>query len=76
MPVDIFLPINIYKIIITSIRILFKINLISGDKEYKIPNLTPLHLPQIDIISGENLKIKFKDVVLSGLESVDFKDVQ
>ncbi|XP_023309700.1 protein takeout-like isoform X1 [Anoplophora glabripennis] len=49
--------------------------LLKGDKEYKIPNLSPLHLPQIDIASGGNFKIKFNDIVLSGLETVDFRDI-
>ncbi|KAK6633512.1 hypothetical protein RUM44_004119 [Polyplax serrata] len=41
--------------------------LIGGDRKYRIPNLNPLHIPELNINQNGNLKILLKDAYISGL---------
>ncbi|KAF7266204.1 hypothetical protein GWI33_020484 [Rhynchophorus ferrugineus] len=42
--------------------------LLNGDAEYKTPKLSPMKVPELEMKSGDNLKIVLKDVTLYGLE--------
>ncbi|KAG5861533.1 hypothetical protein JTB14_030292 [Gonioctena quinquepunctata] len=45
-------------------------NIVKGDPKYGIPNLLPLELDQINVLTGGNLKINLQEVKLYGLDRV------
>ncbi|KRT84171.1 hemolymph juvenile hormone-binding protein [Oryctes borbonicus] len=49
--------------------------ILKGDKQYKIPPLAPLKVPQVSIQPNDNLKITLTDLVISGIETAKLEDV-
>ncbi|KAG5866849.1 hypothetical protein JTB14_020669 [Gonioctena quinquepunctata] len=49
---------------------------LKGDKDYDIPNLTPLVLPKMTIDAGIGLKIAVSDMQVYGFEGTDLKQVK
>ncbi|KAH1018921.1 hypothetical protein HUJ05_006604 [Dendroctonus ponderosae] len=45
--------------------------LIKGDSEYKIPPLSPVKIPRLELNSGPNLKMTLNDVSLLGLDTIN-----
>ncbi|XP_030754804.1 protein takeout-like [Sitophilus oryzae] len=50
--------------------------LLKGDKEFKTPNLIPLKVPELEMKSGNNLKIIMKDLVIDGLEAAKINTIE
>ncbi|KAK5650422.1 hypothetical protein RI129_001451 [Pyrocoelia pectoralis] len=49
-------------------------DILKGDPKYKIPNMTPLNLPEIMFTSG-NLSVHLENVVVLGLEYSKIKEI-
>lgn len=41
----------------------------NGDKKYKIPSMLPLKITEINLTPGDNLSIKLKNIVITGVET-------
>lgn len=55
--------------------------ILNGDPKFHLPSLNPLFIPSVELISGSNLKMDFKDLNVYGLETLkltknklDFKE--
>ncbi|CAH0553018.1 unnamed protein product [Brassicogethes aeneus] len=50
--------------------------IVKGDPEFDIPNLSPLHFPELEVDAGENLVLKFNNLIVEGMEHLDIKKVE
>lgn len=48
----------------------------SGDKEFHIPYMKPLEIPEVGIEASRDLKIKFYNCKVYGLENSQLKQVK
>lgn len=46
-------------------------NIKNGDKEYKIPSITPLLVNEIKLQPSDTMEIKLKDIAIMGLDTAE-----
>ncbi|XP_019867810.2 uncharacterized protein LOC109596678 [Aethina tumida] len=49
--------------------------IVKGDPEYDVPNLSPFHLQDLEVDAGENMVLKYKNLIVEGLEHMTFNRV-